>query len=91
MSLNTADIIDLGYFPVRQLPDGRWIGVHKMLYSYGLFVDIDEIGYACRYCYEDLTVLLADLVLWNGIGDPPGKWIVRKGKRGDFHNPRDDL
>ena len=80
-----------GYDFVHQLPDGRWIGVQKMLYTWGLFIDLDPVGYAHRYCYETLKDLIRDLVVWDGQGDPPGKWIVRKGKGGDHHNPREDL
>jgi hypothetical protein len=89
--ITEADLAKEGYLPVRQLPDGRWIGIMQMNFTWGLFVGLDEVGYAYRYCYETFGQVIIDLLDWNGQGDPPGKWIVRKGKGGDYHNPRDDL
>jgi hypothetical protein len=85
--MTEAEIKALGYAFARQLPDGRWLGVQQMLFTAGLFVDLDPVGYACRYCYETVAEAILDAQRWDGVGDPPGAWIVRKGRDGDFHNP----
>ena len=77
-----------GYHPVRQLPDGTWIGLRQMMYTTGLFTGLDHYGYRCRYCYETAGQALVDLARWDGTGDPPGLWIKAKGKGGDRLNPR---
>ena len=76
----------LGYFALRELPDGRWIGLQQMLFTCGLFVDLNENGYDHRYCYATVADALAAVGTWDGAGDPPGPWIKRKG-RGERSNP----
>jgi hypothetical protein len=68
-----------GYDCVRQLPDGRIIGVHKLLHTTGLFVGLNAAGYAYRYCYETRPQAIAAANAWDGAGHPPGPWIKLKG------------
>jgi hypothetical protein len=92
MSVTEENLRTEGYRFVRQLPNGRWIGIMQMNFTWGLFVGLDETGwYSYRYCYKNLIEAVTDSILWNGEDNPPGKWIVRKGLGGDLHNPRDDL
>lgn len=76
-----------GYAFARQLPDGRWVGVSAMLYTFGLFVGLDAVGYSYRYCYETAAEAALAAATWDGAGHPPGAWIKRKGLGGDLHNP----
>ena len=77
-----------GYENIRQLEDGRWIGTYKLMFTTGLFVGLDDIGYACRYCFEDYDDACESVKQWNGRGHPPGNWIKRKGGiEGDYSNP----
>jgi hypothetical protein len=85
--LTAEKIIALGYEHPRQLPDGRWIAMGRLLYTTGLFVGIDRVGYKTRFCYETAPDCFAALQLWNGKGDPPGPWIKEKGAGGDRINP----
>lgn len=62
------------YDPVRRLPDGRIIAVHKLLHHYTLLVDLDESGYADRYCYPNYVQAVVGCMEWDGKGDPPGGW-----------------
>lgn len=62
------------YLATRQLPDGRWIGVHRLLYHYSFHIDIDECGYADSYCYMELGDALEALETWSGEGDPLPRW-----------------
>lgn len=78
-----------GFLAMRQLQDGRVIGVMPMIFTTGLVVGItpETIGY--RYCYETSREALAAFRSWDGQGDPPGEWIKLKGHptRGDAHGP----
>lgn len=71
-------ILNLGYSYARQLPDGTWLAVQRMLFTAGLFVDLSETGYRTRFCYEREIDALAALMTWDGRGDPPGPWIKEK-------------
>jgi hypothetical protein len=84
-----AYIIANGYPFVRQLPDGRWIGVSLFIYTVGLCVELDAFSYRYRYCYAYLKDAHAALTTWDGTGDPPGPWIKLKGHptRGDVLGP----
>lgn len=78
---------DEGYSPIRMLPDGRVIGVRKMMFTFGLFVGLDARGYSHRYCYESRNDALRALETWNGEVHPSGPWIVRKGIGEDIQGP----
>jgi hypothetical protein len=87
MSTKLPDNVLAGYLATRQLPDGRWIGVQRLLFATGLFVDLDDVGYAFRYCYETEAEAFAAMAAWDGTGEAPGDWIKRKGRDGDVTNP----
>ena len=80
---------DMGYAAVRQLPDGRWIGVMRFIYTVGLCVGLDDMGYRYRYCYQSYIHAVRDAERWDGQGDPPGLWLKLKGHpvRGDVMGP----
>ena len=77
--LTEEDIIAFGYSHPRQLPDGKWIAVMDLLFTTGLFYNLDRVGYECRWCYEKRQDAIDALNEWNGEGEPSGDWIVRKG------------
>lgn len=74
------------YLHPRQLPDGRWIAVQNMLFTAGLFVDIQEFSWGSRFCFETTEEAERACEEWDGQGDPPGMWI--KEKPSDRSNPR---
>lgn len=88
MTLTKTLLQDFGYHEVRELPTGVWAGLQLMAYTTGLFVGLDETGYSHRYCYESYERASAALHAWDGSGDPPGPWIVRKGLGPDKIGPR---
>ena len=61
-----------GYSALKVLPDGRLVGVMKLLYHYSLHVGIDEGGYSERYCYKDAAGCVLAMMAWDGEGDPLG-------------------
>lgn len=68
------------YFHIRILKTGEIAGIHKMMFTTGLFVGLDEIGYRTRFCYRDQEEAEQAIETWDGIGDPPGMWIKEKGR-----------
>lgn len=80
---------EMGYTGVRQLPDGRWVGVIRMAYTVGLCVGLNDAGYEYRYCYQRYADAVCAAEQWDGQGDPPGPWIKLKGhrERGEVHGP----
>jgi len=78
MTKDELDILDgnflAAYTDVRQLPDGRILGVHRLLYHWTLHIDISPIGYEDRYCYQTREQAVAAMTAWNGVGDPGGGW-----------------
>lgn len=67
-----------GYRDCRRLPNGEVIGVMPQLFTFGLFVGLDEYGYKRRFCYESASDANYALAQWDGSGDPPGPWIKEK-------------
>jgi hypothetical protein len=62
------------YFALRLLPDGRIIGIHRLLFHWALHIDVHEDGYEDRYCYDGLGDAIEGFLHWTGQGDPPGGW-----------------
>lgn len=76
-----ADVQAYGYDHPKQLATEEWAGVRQLAYTGSLFIGIDSVGYARRFCYASLRAATAALAAWDGLGDPPGDWIVEKGGR----------
>jgi hypothetical protein len=68
------------YEQLREIPGLGLCGLSTtMMFTTGLMVGLDELGYAYRYCYEHQADAAAALAAWDGQGDPPGPWIKIKG------------
>ena len=84
--LDKAEQVEaLGYTPAKMLTNGEWAGVHDYHYTASISVGIDACGWRTRYCYETRQLAEAALLIWDGIGDPPGPWIKQKPE--DRHGP----
>ena len=81
-----ATLERLGYTDLH-MRAGKLCGLHRYLFTCGLVVGLDDMGYSHRYCYERHEDALAALKAWDGAGHPPGPWIKRKGAGGDLLNP----
>lgn len=78
---------EIGFIAARELPDGTWIAVGRLLFTWALYVRVDMIGYDHRYCFETEADALVALATWDGVEHPNGPWIKRKGN-GDILNPK---
>jgi hypothetical protein len=77
--MTPAEIEALEYEFPRLLPTGEWAALQRMFVTVGLFIGIDKFGYTRRFCYPDALSALLALAEWDGVGDPPGPWLVEKG------------
>jgi len=76
-----------GYSHARVLPTGEVAALWRFLFTTGLLVGIDRIGYRTRFCYAKASEAIEAIATWDGKGNPPGYWIKEKGRR-ERHNPR---
>lgn len=85
--MEKEDMIKEGYeLPI--LINGSWCALMRMAFTTGLIVDIDEIGYSHRFCYEHYYEAKQALENYQDTEIfPDGNWIKRKGLNGDFTNP----
>jgi hypothetical protein len=79
------------YKEIRVLPDGRILGVHRLMYHWTLHIDIHETGYEDRYCFQTEEWALEALRTWDGTGDPGLMWHrhVNTGRRRDVVTGRE--
>lgn len=65
-----------GYVSV-ELKNGKVCGLYHFMFTVAIVVGIDNTGYECRYCYNDITVAIGAYNDWDGYGDPKD-YIVKK-------------
>lgn len=78
MKLTKEMIIEYGYDQPKQLPNGEWAALMDMLFTTGLFHNLDTMGYECRWCYATRQEAVEALENWEGIGKPTGEWLAEK-------------
>lgn len=74
-----------GYLFPREVPGRGVCVVCPLLFTSAILVGIDAIGVGRRYCYQTTEEAAVALAAWDGLGDPPGRWI--KEKPGDRRGP----
>lgn len=78
--MTAEKLMEIGYVAPRILESGEWAALRKMLFTTGLFVGLDDMGWRTRFCYDKPEDASQALLNWSGFGDPPGPWIKEKGK-----------
>lgn len=63
--------------------NGVLCGIRRFIFTTGLVVGLNRIGYDGRYCYESHADAVAALEKWDMNGDPDGDWIKYKGNGGE--------
>ena len=76
-----------GFREFRVCGDAGLCGLPRFLFTAGLVVGLEPIGYQRRYCYETAVEAQAALTLWDGSAHPSGPWIVCKGAGVHLLNP----
>jgi hypothetical protein len=81
-----------GYRNVVEM-DGLICALHPFAVTWGIVVNIDELGYERRYCFEEYGDALVAFAKYTNPRDthPTGPWLkckgVFKGEPVDMHNP----
>lgn len=75
-----------GYYNIREIPGRGICGLYNFIYTTGLLVGLDEVGYKGRYCYREVPDAYYDIRFWDGIDDPKSCWIKYKGVDGERDN-----
>lgn len=84
------EVENLGYTHIKQI-NGVWCGLYRFIFTVGLVVDIDSIGYKYRYCFNNNSDAKKSLHKYENLNElPTGNWIKRKGIGGDISNPNYD-
>ncbi len=76
------------YTHMKHISGKGMCGIQRLLFTTGLVVGIDNIGYEGRYCYNthNEAVKALDSFTEDDIY-PEGDWIKYKGRTGEFNNP----
>jgi len=79
---------DEGFIKLKEV-NGIIIGIYRYMFTIAIVVDIDKDGYQHRYCYpyENTMDCLMAFEIYDGTGDPIGRWIKNKGWNRDRLNP----
>lgn len=79
------------FFEYRVIPGLGLCALHEYLFTVGLVVSLDSVGYSRRYCYprdlKSVSSAVNDILDWDGVDHPKGNWIKCKGDLGDIENP----
>ncbi len=87
VGISEEDAIDLkllkilkenDYYFLKVMPNGEIAGLHDYVFTVGLVVGLDEIGYRTRFCFDSASQAIVSLLNWDGKGFPPGWWIKQK-------------
>ena len=67
-----------GYEHIRKLDDGTWVGIVPLMFSVGLCMGLDRIGWDRRYCYEDRALAVAEIAKLERGDQVPQGWIAKR-------------
>lgn len=63
----------------RQLDDGTYIALGRLMFTMGLFVGVGATTpFKRRYCFQDLNTALAEYAALKTGDDVPSGWIARR-------------
>lgn len=66
------------YLDVRALEDGTIVGVGRLLYTTAIYIDMDELGWRSRFCFDEHELALSEYKKLQSGTDEPSGWIARR-------------
>ena len=75
----TQFLLDNEYHSIVKLPDGTWAALTKLLYTTGLCVGLDDLGWAARYCFKDTGKAVSELCKLKRMTEAPSGFIAQRG------------
>jgi hypothetical protein len=67
-----------GYTHVRELPDGSFAGLARLMYTTGLCVGLSADSWTSRYCFENEDEAISELEKLQGRDDVPTGWVAKR-------------
>lgn len=77
----TADLLaDLSgqYELLRVLPDGCIVGLHRLMYTTAIYIDLNQWGFERRYCFDNRTLALQRFAELQSADDEPAGYTARR-------------
>ena len=72
-----------GYSEMTKVDGKGWCGIMRMVFTTGVVVGMDALGYFGRYCFGTKKEASDALKDWDGKEDIGGEWIKWKGVDGE--------
>jgi len=66
------------YFQVRQLPDGSYAALYKLMFTTAICSGLDAYGWKYRWCFEDPSIAEQELLKMNLVDDVPTGYIAHR-------------
>ncbi len=68
----------LGYYQVRQIDDGTWVGLIDFPPTTSLCIGLDTFGWESRYYFDVRFTAFAELLKLHQRTDVPTNWIAKR-------------
>ena len=58
-----------GYTELREV-DGKVCGLFRFIFTWGVIINMDDIGYERRFCFDNYSFASKFLEEWDGVTEP---------------------
>ena len=76
--LDQAFFKRMGYLESRQLNDGSWVALVQLLFTTGICMGLNEVGWSKRYCFDDIERCRKEYEKLQSVKDVPEGWIAKR-------------
>lgn len=76
-----AEWLASNYDTVRQLPDGSFAGLSRLMFTTGVYLGLNRWGYGNRYCFESPDKAREVFDALQSEDDEPAGWVARRPER----------
>ncbi len=80
MKLSKKYFMSMGYSDPKQLKDGTWIALVPLMFTTGLCMGLDLLGWSKRYCFEEEDKAQEEYEKLKSFDDVPEGWIAKRPK-----------
>lgn len=68
-----------GYYRPKQLADGSWCALHRLMFTTSLIIDMSETSWYKRYCFQTEAAAINALDNLQTVDDIPTGFIASRG------------
>ncbi|SUE95890.1 Uncharacterised protein [Ectopseudomonas mendocina] len=69
---------DNNYVKWRQLDDGTYVAMIKLMFTMAIVTDVDVCGYHNRFCFDDVDLAYREFDRLENRDSEPVGWIARR-------------